>query len=310
MAKLNGRFRGKKVYFSQVSNNALRDINLSLKAKGLYALIQSYITIEDFTLYKTTLKKVCKEGDKSFENTWKELKDNGYLIQYRLQGEKGYFYYEYELLDTKNIELANEIHSKQNRKKQQEKNHTPQNGYMDKSKKTIPPKTDDMDEEYDGKDGVYNNMNSTNTYFTNTYEEEEVSATLDNFSKVKGKRATSKEKQLITDLAEKYSTILVNKAIDVMAERSEKITIKYMRTTLENWENQGLTTVDAVEQHIAEWEITKQKAKENMQKSIKNRANRESYNSSKHDSFNDRIQRDYSDMGGLDAIEKKLLDRW
>jgi hypothetical protein len=46
----NGSFRKKKTYFSQVSNEALRDNTLSLKAKGLYALIQSYITIENFTL--------------------------------------------------------------------------------------------------------------------------------------------------------------------------------------------------------------------------------------------------------------------
>ena len=48
----SGTFRKKKIYFSQVSNEALRDENLSLKAKGLYALIQSYITIENFILYK------------------------------------------------------------------------------------------------------------------------------------------------------------------------------------------------------------------------------------------------------------------
>ena len=35
----NGSFKGKKVYFSQVSNHAIRDNTLSLKAKGLYSLI-------------------------------------------------------------------------------------------------------------------------------------------------------------------------------------------------------------------------------------------------------------------------------
>lgn len=95
----DGKFKKKKVYFAQVSNNALRDNKLSLKAKGLYALIQSYITIENFTLYKTTLKKQCAEGEKAFESAWKELKDNGYLIQDRHRNTDGSFYYEYELLD-------------------------------------------------------------------------------------------------------------------------------------------------------------------------------------------------------------------
>ena len=95
----NGVFKKKKVYFSQISNTALRDRNLSLKAKGLYSLIQSYITIEDFTLYKTTLMKNCMEGETAFQNAWNELKDAGYLLQIRHKNSKGTFVYEYDLLD-------------------------------------------------------------------------------------------------------------------------------------------------------------------------------------------------------------------
>lgn len=99
MERKSGSFRKKKVYFTQISNSALRDANLSLKAKGLYSLIQSYITIEDFILYKTFLMKQCKEGVDGFNSTWNELKKAGYLIQYKTKDEKGTFYYEYELLD-------------------------------------------------------------------------------------------------------------------------------------------------------------------------------------------------------------------
>lgn len=147
----SGKFRKKKIYFTQVSNVAIKDKNLSLKAKGLYALIQSYLTIEDFTLYKTTLKKDCLEGEKAFESTWKELKDKGYLIQYRLQNGNGQFYYEYELLDEpleKEVETENES-----------KNHT--------------PKKEGMDNIQCGKEtmwetGVYNNTNLNNTNLNNT----------------------------------------------------------------------------------------------------------------------------------------------
>ena len=72
---------------------------MSLKAKGLYSLIQSYITIEGFTLYKDTLKSACKDGRDSFDSAWKELKKQGYLKQYKMQGERGKICYEYELLD-------------------------------------------------------------------------------------------------------------------------------------------------------------------------------------------------------------------
>lgn len=98
--KKGGAFRPKKIYFSQVSNYAIRDYKLSLKAKGLYSLIQSYITIENFILYKNTLKKSCMEGKDAFERAWKELKDKQYLLQHKIQDtETGLFNYEYELLD-------------------------------------------------------------------------------------------------------------------------------------------------------------------------------------------------------------------
>ena len=57
-------------------------------SKGLYSLIQSYITIPNFVLYKDYLMKQCKEGRDAFNSTWKELKDAGYLIQYKERGEK------------------------------------------------------------------------------------------------------------------------------------------------------------------------------------------------------------------------------
>ena len=96
----NGRFRKKKVNYAMVSNSIIRNDDISLKAKGLYALIQSYITIEGFTLYKWFLQSKCKEGRKAFESAWSELKQSGYLVQYRMQDkETKRFYWEYELLD-------------------------------------------------------------------------------------------------------------------------------------------------------------------------------------------------------------------
>ena len=94
----NGKFKQKKVKFSQVSNIAIRDKNLSLRAKGLYTLIQSYITIEGFTLYKKMLTNQSTEGRDSFNKAWNELKDNGYLIVTESR-YNGAFCYEYELVD-------------------------------------------------------------------------------------------------------------------------------------------------------------------------------------------------------------------
>lgn len=95
----SGSFRPKRINFAQISNTALWDDNLSLKAKGLYSLIQSLITIPNMDLRIWKIKAKCKEKDKAFESSWSELKKNGYLKQYRIpSGAKGAFKYEYDLL--------------------------------------------------------------------------------------------------------------------------------------------------------------------------------------------------------------------
>lgn len=101
----SGAFRKKKTSYAQVSNFALRDEKLSLKAKGLLSLIESYINLENFTLYKQFLINKSKDGETSFRGAWKELKDNGYLIQYKLQDKyTKQFYYEYDICDNPHVE--------------------------------------------------------------------------------------------------------------------------------------------------------------------------------------------------------------
>lgn len=100
----NGAFIKNEMPFTQVTNSVLRNDNLSLKAKGLYSLIQSYITMDTFVLFKWFLLKHCVEGKKSFEGAWKELKDNGYLKQYRIRvKESNKYIYQYQLLFTPDL---------------------------------------------------------------------------------------------------------------------------------------------------------------------------------------------------------------
>lgn len=49
--KKSGVIRKKRTYYAQVSNVALRDETLSLKAKGLLAIIESYLTLDGFIAY-------------------------------------------------------------------------------------------------------------------------------------------------------------------------------------------------------------------------------------------------------------------
>ena len=104
MEEKSGRFRKKKINFSMVSNSIIRNKDISLKAKGLYALIQSYITMDNFTLYKSFLMSRCCEGERAFDSAWKELKESGYLKMYKIREGAKTFVYEYELLDVPDTE--------------------------------------------------------------------------------------------------------------------------------------------------------------------------------------------------------------
>lgn len=112
----DGGFRKRQNPFTQVSNEALQNTELSCKARGLYAIIQSYITIPHFILYKNHLRKVSCLGQRAFDGAWQELKEAGYLKQYRIRSTAGYIY-EYDLLDkadfvtpaTQNIGIDGEI---------------------------------------------------------------------------------------------------------------------------------------------------------------------------------------------------------
>ena len=100
MPKENGAFRSKKGW-TAVDNELIRDTSVSLKAKGLYLMIQSYITIPDFSCTKAFLLSNCQEGQKAFDAAWNELKDAGYLKVHFHVANRGRntFVSEYELLD-------------------------------------------------------------------------------------------------------------------------------------------------------------------------------------------------------------------
>lgn len=89
--------------YCSVPSSAAQDKTLSLKAKGLYLLIESCLGDPRFdrSHLKQALMDKCKESNKAFDSAWKELKDAGYLKQYRAPhgGAKGFLYL-YELLDT------------------------------------------------------------------------------------------------------------------------------------------------------------------------------------------------------------------
>ncbi len=100
----NGGFRQKRINFTMIQNNVLRNRKLSLSAKGLYSLIQSYITMPDKVWLKQDFEKMCEaEGKKKFDNIWKELVDAGFLKVYITSTGKGTTR-EYDLLEEPDFE--------------------------------------------------------------------------------------------------------------------------------------------------------------------------------------------------------------
>ena len=93
----DGSFR-RKSGFTTVQNSVARDKNISMKAKGLYLIIQSYITMPDKEWHKNDFTNMVAEGKSAFDSAWKELKDAGYLKVYIYSNGKG-TRREYELLD-------------------------------------------------------------------------------------------------------------------------------------------------------------------------------------------------------------------
>jgi hypothetical protein len=114
-----------------------------LKAKGLYLVIQAYITMPDKKWTKADFLRLAKEGNKAFDSAWKELKDTGYL-KVHIMSDNGRWRTEYELLDeavpgphtlyhnadgeitSDNIKRAKKASS--GVEKKVAKNHYPQNG--------------------------------------------------------------------------------------------------------------------------------------------------------------------------------------
>ena len=73
--------------FTVMSNYHLRDVELSLKAKGLLSLMLSLP--EDWDYTTKGLACICKDGVDSITSALKELENHGYLTRQRIRYENG-----------------------------------------------------------------------------------------------------------------------------------------------------------------------------------------------------------------------------
>ena len=80
-------FRIEKTRITVMSNYHLRDMSLSLKAKGLLSLMLSLPENWDYTM--KGLARICKDGIDSISGGIRELEAHGYLIRSRVRSANG-----------------------------------------------------------------------------------------------------------------------------------------------------------------------------------------------------------------------------
>ena len=73
--------------YTVMSNHHLRNMDLSLKSKGLLSMMLSLP--EDWNYTTRGLAKICKEGTDSISSALKELERAGYIVRNRLRNNKG-----------------------------------------------------------------------------------------------------------------------------------------------------------------------------------------------------------------------------
>ena len=84
--------------YTTIYNEVLRDSTLSLNAKGLFAVIKSFVGLPGFALSKRRLSYACSDSGYLLNAAWKELKQKGYLQHYFSQSENGAFCHVYNLM--------------------------------------------------------------------------------------------------------------------------------------------------------------------------------------------------------------------
>ena len=87
----------KKKGYTVISNSVLRNKNLSLKAKGLYAYMWSLP--DDWNYSVEGLTKVLKEGKDAINMALKELEKEGYLVRSTLRRDGKFSDIDYTLYE-------------------------------------------------------------------------------------------------------------------------------------------------------------------------------------------------------------------
>lgn len=207
--------------FTILSNEFLRDENLSLKAKGLLAYILSLP--DDWKIYFEEVSKHHRDGITAVRNSWKELEANGYARTIKIPNEKNLvkeWYKEvsdFKILDTGFLDVEN----------LDVENLDLENLKLLNTNKPI------------------TNKQNTNKQIKSSSKSELISFWEENFGLGS---LTGYTLQRFDDWLEDHSEEMVIKAAAIAVENNER-TIRYVNGILKNWENKGIKNLADLENH-------------------------------------------------------------
>lgn len=268
----------KKTNFVVLNKDALQDVNLSWKAKGLLVYLLSLP--DNWQIYIEELSAHAKDGVDSTASAIKELMKNGYITRERIRNEKGqlknYIYTVHEIPII--IENTNEEPKRENPR--QEKPILEKRQLLNNNK-------------------LNNNLNIKEEKTTQGVEiDKEI---IKVYRECISKNISEIELKELSELQDIFGIEILNKAIEVAVMKNAK-NLAYIEASLKDWSAKGLKTLDEVEVYLAKWKVLNKKSKENREKEVKRKAENKDYGT-RISTFNNFEQRTYD----YDKLEKQLL---
>ena len=225
----------KKKDYTCMSNHSLRNNNLSLKAKGLHALMLSLPDDWDYTL--VGLKHICKESIGSINGAVQELEKEGYIVRYQDRDAKGrltsYAYTIYEEPPKEPGNKASEPHVKKPHaeKPYTEKPHAENQSQVNTNKQST-------------KEQSTEEQSCTYSLSSRAREQEQAVAELKSFiEEMIGRSLWVTEIRICSNwVLYKEDREIIRLAVEDNLFRKDQFDLKYVKSTLDKWKASGIDT--------------------------------------------------------------------
>lgn len=278
----------KKTNFVVLNKDALQDVNLSWKAKGLLVYLLSLP--DNWQIYIEELSAHAKDGVDSTASAIKELMKNGYITRERIRNEKGqlknYIYTVHEVPES--VEDNDVEPKRENPVLEQPKQENP------RQEKPILEKRQLLNN-----NKLNNNLNIKEEKTTQGVEiDKEI---IKVYRECISKNISDMELKELSELQDIFGIEILNKAIEVAVMKNAK-NLAYIQASLKDWSEKGFKTLDEVEVYLAKWKVLNKKSKENREKEVKRKAENKDYGN-RVSTFNNFEQRTYD----FDKLENQLL---